>query len=214
LKSLCDSQLERDWLDFLDARRLRLPERAQQHYEGCKTRPDFSYTGEQTVVYVDGPHHEYPERRARDQNQTTCMEDTGYSVLRFADRAGWDDVVARYPSVFGTPAEPARPLAGAARSAFDESLFPTRWQAPLSRLAAEGFQIEPGRDVTSKGRIIGRTVAELRRGEAVLDVVDAGDAGAAEVVRAIAGEGRLVQSVVATAADVVERLREVLESKR
>src|SRR5262249_42573028 len=71
LKRLSDSHLERDWLDFLEERQLRLPEGAQHYDEACRTRADFVYRTEQTVVYVDGPYHDYPHRKERDAAQTT-----------------------------------------------------------------------------------------------------------------------------------------------
>ena len=99
----CGSDLERDWLRFIDERGLRLPSNAQTLVEKCKTRPDFLYAAEKLAVYVDGPHHEYPERRERDQAQTDCMEDSGYTVLRFNTQDNWAGKVAKHPNVFGVP---------------------------------------------------------------------------------------------------------------
>jgi very-short-patch-repair endonuclease len=98
----CASDLERGWLRFLDERDLRLPSHAQRFVEACKTRPDFLYVECQTAIYVDGPHHDYPERRERDVDQTERMEDTGYSVIRFGANDDWDAIIRRTPSVFGT----------------------------------------------------------------------------------------------------------------
>lgn len=98
----CASDLERDWLRFIEERGLRLPSHAQRFVESCRTRPDFTYGECQTVVYVDGPHHEYPERRERDATQTERMEDSGYTVIRFAASDDWVATVTRFPSVFGT----------------------------------------------------------------------------------------------------------------
>jgi len=53
------------------------------------------------VVYIDGPHHEFPERRARDQAQTNSMEDLGYTVIRFSAKEDWDAKIAQYPHIFG-----------------------------------------------------------------------------------------------------------------
>jgi very-short-patch-repair endonuclease len=52
-------------------------------------------------VYVDGPHHEYPERLARDAAQAELMEDYGYTVIRFGHREDWPAKLAQFPNVFG-----------------------------------------------------------------------------------------------------------------
>jgi very-short-patch-repair endonuclease len=104
LKLLCDSGLERQFLDFLDLRNLRLPERAQHLYEHYGTRPDFSYTGENPAfIYVDGPPHDFPERQTRDTVQTATLRAEGITVIRFHHAVDWESVVALYPSVFGNP---------------------------------------------------------------------------------------------------------------
>jgi very-short-patch-repair endonuclease len=78
-----------------------LPSRAQALIDACNTRPDFVYEEQFTIVYVDGPHHEYPDRQQRDREQQTCLEDAGYTVLRFGERAAWDGLFASHPGVFG-----------------------------------------------------------------------------------------------------------------
>ncbi len=97
----CGSELEQDWLRYLDEKALRLPSKAQVFIEACKTRPDFLYDEAQTAIYVDGPPHRYPERQQRDKTQTACMEDLGYSVIRFSEQEGWDSVIAQHPNIFG-----------------------------------------------------------------------------------------------------------------
>jgi very-short-patch-repair endonuclease len=102
LKNLCDSGLEKEFLDFLEAHALRLPARAQHFYEQFKTRPDFSYTGDNPAfIYVDGPPHDYPERQKRDLEQTKDLQAQGITVLRFHHRDNWPEIVRQYPSIFG-----------------------------------------------------------------------------------------------------------------
>ncbi|MGH2521433.1 MAG: helicase-related protein, partial [Anaerolineales bacterium] len=103
LLNLCDSELEREWLRFLDKHGHRLPSKAQPPIATCRTRPDFLYEDSLAAIYVDGPHHQYPERHERDRLNTECMEDLGYSVIRFAVRDDWTALVIRYPAVFGEP---------------------------------------------------------------------------------------------------------------
>jgi very-short-patch-repair endonuclease len=102
LKSLCDSKLEKQFLDFLDQNNLRLPERAQHLYEQFGTRPDFSYTGENPAfIYVDGPPHDFPDRQTRDAAQTATLRAEGITVIRFHHATDWESIVTKYPSVFG-----------------------------------------------------------------------------------------------------------------
>ena len=104
LMNKCESSLEKDWLLYLEARNLTLPSHAQHAPDaisGCFTRPDFAYAGHSTIVYIDGPHHEFPTRQVRDEEQTSCVEDNGWSVIRFAARDDWEAIIRRYPSIFG-----------------------------------------------------------------------------------------------------------------
>lgn len=89
LKRLTGSNLENRWLDWLEAHDMSLPSRAQTLIEQCRTRPDFLYDEKQTAVYIDGPPHEFPERKSRDQQQTEDMEDYGYTVVRFSHDDDW-----------------------------------------------------------------------------------------------------------------------------
>lgn len=103
LISLCESELEKEWLFTLNERGLRLPDFAQVYIETCQTRPDFIYNsgGVYTAVYVDGSHHDYPQRQGRDQQHTGCMEDYGYRVIRFGYRDDWAAILQKNRHVFG-----------------------------------------------------------------------------------------------------------------
>lgn len=103
LLSLCESDLERAWLYDLQALGLRLPDAAQVYVEECLTRPDFLYNsgGVYAAIYIDGSHHDYPTRHERDRQQSECMEDYGYHVIRFAYRDDWASILSRYSHIFG-----------------------------------------------------------------------------------------------------------------
>ena len=104
LKRLCDSGLEREFLDFLEAHSLRLPACAQHFYEEYKTRPDFSYLGDNPAfIYVDGPPHDFPHRQDRDREQTLTLQGLGLTPVRFHHRDNWLEIVRRHPSIFGEP---------------------------------------------------------------------------------------------------------------
>jgi len=94
-------QLERKWLRNLDALNLRLPTKAQPRVNDCDTRPDFLYEDSLVAVYVDGPPHDFPDRQQRDKVRADCMEDLGFTVIRFGHDDNWDEVISRYPQVFG-----------------------------------------------------------------------------------------------------------------
>ncbi len=101
LERLAGSELERRWLKHLEAHNLRLPSHAQHLIEACGTRPDFFYADHQAAIYIDGPPHDFPERRQRDATQTECMEDSGYLVIRFHHQDNWATTIAQYPHIFG-----------------------------------------------------------------------------------------------------------------
>jgi len=83
LKALCESDLERQWLDFLEERNLHLPHAAQELVESCSTRPDFLYREQRVAVYIDGPKHDLPDVAAHDREVESQLEDQGYTVIRF-----------------------------------------------------------------------------------------------------------------------------------
>ncbi|MGB7124155.1 MAG: DEAD/DEAH box helicase [Thermoplasmata archaeon] len=101
LVRLCGSDLERQWLRFLDEHNLHLPTHAQKLFRECSSRPDFFYQEARAAIYVDGPHHDFPERQERDRAARDCMEDIGIIVLRFGHSEDWGDIIAKHPNVFG-----------------------------------------------------------------------------------------------------------------
>lgn len=101
LHNLCQTDLEHAWLDFMEQRNLTLPSHAQKLVESCHTRPDFLYEKDCVAIYVDGPHHEFPTRKERDKAQSECMEDIGYTVVRFDVKDDWEKIIAKHPHIFG-----------------------------------------------------------------------------------------------------------------
>lgn len=101
LHNLCQSDLEHEWLDFMEQRNLTLPSHAQKLMESCHTRPDFLYEKDCVAIYVDGPHHEFTSRKERDKAQSDCMEDIGYTVVRFDVKDDWDKIIGKHPHIFG-----------------------------------------------------------------------------------------------------------------
>jgi very-short-patch-repair endonuclease len=102
LKALCESELEREWLDFLEENNLRLPDAAQQLIESCQTRADFVYNDQSVAIYVDGPDHDQPDVAAKDVQITDCLMDQGYTVIRFGYRRDrWTAICAEHSYIFG-----------------------------------------------------------------------------------------------------------------
>jgi ATP-dependent helicase YprA (DUF1998 family)/very-short-patch-repair endonuclease len=103
LLALCDSELERQFVRFLDENDLELPTQAQERVDGLRAKPDFTYAHRATVVFVDGPPHNFPDVEERDRQATERLEDAGYHVIRVGHDADWLAIVAEHPSVFGRP---------------------------------------------------------------------------------------------------------------
>jgi very-short-patch-repair endonuclease len=102
LLNLSDSDLERKWVRFVDDAGLRLPDRAQELLPTIGTRPDFTYTGnDRAAIYVDGPHHMFPDRAVRDAAHVAALQDAGFSVIRFEQEDQWDKVAAQHEWLFG-----------------------------------------------------------------------------------------------------------------
>ena len=102
LRSLCESDLERDWLDFLEAHQLRLPDVAQELVSSCSTRPDFLYRQDYVAVYIDGPAHDHADVAQRDAETDSKLDDQGYTVIRFDYRKdAWPEIVRRHEHPFG-----------------------------------------------------------------------------------------------------------------
>jgi superfamily II DNA/RNA helicase len=111
LNALSDSSLERRFVDWLDDRGLRLPDRAQVTVSDTRARPDLVYdlsTGS-VAVFVDGPVHDLPRQTDRDTAAEDRLIDSGWMVVRVRHDDDWDGVVARHPSVFGTGRVPTQP---------------------------------------------------------------------------------------------------------
>jgi very-short-patch-repair endonuclease len=101
LLAACDSALEKRWLGDVDSRGLNLPTHAQLGVDGARARPDFTYADRYTVVFIDGPPHDYADVSARDDQAKARLEDFGYTVIRFRHDEPWEPIFANHPTVFG-----------------------------------------------------------------------------------------------------------------
>jgi hypothetical protein len=102
LKAQCDSTLEEDWLDFIDAAHLRLPNEAQRSFPACETKPDFYYSDLCVAIYIDGPVHDQPTVHDDDVCAEGCLSsDLGVTVIRFRYDDDWRAICAKYVHIFG-----------------------------------------------------------------------------------------------------------------
>ena len=111
LQRLAQSDLERSFLHQLDQRGLRLPDDAQTLIAEHGTRPDFVYRtpSGKYAIYVDGPHHDHPERAERDRAQELSLIAGGWNVLRFAHTDDWPTLFDEWRSLFGSGNQGDRP---------------------------------------------------------------------------------------------------------
>jgi len=101
LQALAQSDLERRFLTMLEAGGYRLPSEAQPLFSELGARPDFLYRGTSTVVYIDGPHHQYPDRAERDSEARRRLEDAGWEVLRLGVGDEWPLTFRERSDIFG-----------------------------------------------------------------------------------------------------------------
>jgi hypothetical protein len=194
LLARCDSELERRWLRLVARRGLRLPDDAQPAVPEAESRPDFLYRSAMVAVYVDGPAHDFPERRERDAVVTDRMERLGYTVLRFGHEDDWEALLdANAMRLGGMP--PQRD-ADVEHGAPPLDLFPASWRDLVARLREEhGLDVRPGEDVTDEGVVVGASAAVVRLGGVRVVLVDAADAAAPAVAAAVEDRGGLAMVV-------------------
>ncbi|MGI8631830.1 MAG: Zn-binding domain-containing protein, partial [Solirubrobacterales bacterium] len=103
MSALADSSLEAQFVDWLDQRGHRLPDRAQVTVGEAQARPDLVYDLAQgpVAVFVDGPVHDSAAQVQRDVRAEERLIDLGWAVVRVRYDDDWSTVVARFPSVFG-----------------------------------------------------------------------------------------------------------------
>lgn len=101
LMRLCDSQLERRWLQLVHDSHLRLPSDGQYLVPAQFAKPDFFYREANTVIFIDGPVHDTPEQQAADRQITDRLTAAGYLVVRFHHAADWNARLDEYPDIFG-----------------------------------------------------------------------------------------------------------------
>lgn len=215
LKSQCDTELEKSWLDFLALRGLKLPTTAQKYFDRCATRPDFVYERQHTAIYVDGPPHDFPDRQRRDREKTTAMEDMGITVLRFHHEDDWSETITRHPNIFGIAREvlPREESPSHSDGGLEMDLFPIQWHGIIESLVGSlpGVDVDSGADVTDGNRIVGQYVLKLSLNGKSVFVVDADADESASVLDALSREGIEAVAVSASDADASSTIHQAME---
>jgi len=91
-----------EFLTWLRARDLRLPDEVDREAEGA--RPDLIYRlpDGNAAVFVKGIDEDSEEQDGRDERAQDVLRDLGWSVIIIGAGTDWAAVATRYPSVFGT----------------------------------------------------------------------------------------------------------------
>jgi ATP-dependent helicase YprA (DUF1998 family) len=97
------SDLERDWLSFIEKGGWHLPSDAGRRLDAASCTPDFLYDEHSLAIFVDGPPHDGDDIAARDGDVEARLLRIGWTPVRFRydRRDRWAETVARYPSIFG-----------------------------------------------------------------------------------------------------------------
>ncbi len=101
LKKSAESELERKWLERVDALKCKLPSRAQVYIEAADARPDFVYDDEKVAIYVDGPPHDYDDAIKNDKAKEDALMTIGWGFIRFRHDEDWDKILQENAQLFG-----------------------------------------------------------------------------------------------------------------
>ena len=80
---MCDSNLERSWLNLLYENGFNLPDHAQFTINEAEARVDFVYADHRMAVHIDGPHHDTEQQRTIDSRQRADLSRLGWTNMVF-----------------------------------------------------------------------------------------------------------------------------------
>lgn len=211
LTRLTDSELERRWLRQVDTLGLRLPDAAQVTLPNLQTRPDFLYQQHMIAIFIDGPHHDAADQRARDIAQEDALVDAGWTPVRFRHDEPWEPVFEAHRGTFGESIV-AAPVFGpqASPEPFDPEDYDPAFVPLLTALIDDGYTVDPGGDILEGGTVAGAYAATVTRGGVELRLVDARLADAPDVIRALQASSERAHDLDPTAPDALANLRAAL----
>jgi ATP-dependent helicase YprA (DUF1998 family)/very-short-patch-repair endonuclease len=102
LLALCESKLEKKWVQLVHDTNRGLPTHGQHYIRVCKTRPDFFYADKRVAIYVDGPPHDHDEVIESDEEIEANLESVGVLFIRFHHAEDWEAKLKSFPDIFGT----------------------------------------------------------------------------------------------------------------
>lgn len=95
-----DSDLERNFLDYLRQTSRRLPDAAQVTLADAYSVPDFFYEPN-VCVFCDGNVHDQPQQKAHDEQIRQQLRSKGYRVIVYRYDADLEALCQQYPDIFG-----------------------------------------------------------------------------------------------------------------
>ncbi|TGH24100.1 MAG: DUF1998 domain-containing protein, partial [Aphanocapsa feldmannii 277cI] len=102
LMPLAGSGLERLWIETIYRLGHHLPDDAQKEIPGHYVTPDFTYSKNYSVVFIDGPDHEQPLQQRLDEDKRQALIAAGISVVVFTQHTEmWPAVLEDYSWLFG-----------------------------------------------------------------------------------------------------------------
>jgi very-short-patch-repair endonuclease len=70
--------------------------------ENGLTRPDFYLDDGRVCIYVDGPHHQHPDRQMVDDRIRRQLRNRGYQVVVVTTPDLWRKEIAEHRDIFGS----------------------------------------------------------------------------------------------------------------
>lgn len=95
-----ESDLEREFLDYLLQTGRRLPDAAQRPLTDAYSVPDFFYEPN-VCVFCDGLVHDQPQQQAHDQQIRQQLRSQGYRVIVYRYDSDLETLCRQYADVFG-----------------------------------------------------------------------------------------------------------------
>lgn len=99
-----ESSFEREFIDYLHANRLRLPDHAQHTpAQAIFVQPDFYYERDGipgVCIFIDGPAHEAPAQAEQDHIKRERLRDQGFRVISINSGRSIAEQVSESPDVF------------------------------------------------------------------------------------------------------------------
>jgi len=167
LLKMCDSDLEKRWIHYLNAQEARLPDDSQSYLKEGNTKPDFLYRAQKAAIYIDGPHHDSASKKALDQDQQYALEDAGWQVLRFpysaaglaAEESEWLKKLQDNPHLFGKIAVVEAPATAPTKDDLD--LFAQCWHPLIDHARSLGLSVREGWDLHSGKEVVGAVELQI-----------------------------------------------------